>query len=91
MVYNDHLLVRVFLTPVELPFLGQKLYVDPTNYDSPEDALNEFASEIDPSVLVLEKLIGGGWGCTFHDIFSHPQYNTLRNTYVFLHTFCFCI
>jgi hypothetical protein len=34
--------------------------VDPTIYDSPEDALNEFASELDPSVLVLEKLIGGG-------------------------------
>lgn len=45
---------------VELPFIGQKLYVDPTIYDSPEDALNEFASELDPTVLVLEKLIGGG-------------------------------
>ena len=36
------------------------MYVDPTNYDSPEDALSEFASELDPSVLFLEMLIGGG-------------------------------
>ena len=49
-----------FFNLVELPRIGQKLYVDPSIYDSPEDALNEFASELDPSVLVLEKLIGGG-------------------------------
>jgi hypothetical protein len=50
----------LFSNSVELPQIGHKLYVDPTIYDSPEDALNEFASELDPSVLVLEKLIGGG-------------------------------
>lgn len=50
----------IFFNAVELPYIGHKLYVDPTIYDSPEDALNDFASELDPSVLVLEKLIGGG-------------------------------
>ena len=34
--------------------------MDPTIYESPEDALNEFTSELDPSVLEVEKIIGGG-------------------------------
>ena len=36
------------------------MYIDPSNYDSPEDAVNEFASELDPSVLFLASVIGGG-------------------------------
>ena len=34
--------------------------MDPQNYDRPEDAICEFASEIDASHLYLEMLIGGG-------------------------------
>jgi hypothetical protein len=34
--------------------------VDPTNYDQPQDAICEFATEIDASRLYLEMLIGGG-------------------------------
>ena len=34
--------------------------MDPTNYDRPEEAISEFATEIDPSILYLEMLIGGG-------------------------------
>ena len=36
------------------------MYVDPSNYDTTEDAVHEFASELDPSTLFLEILIGGG-------------------------------
>ncbi|XP_028394334.1 ephrin type-A receptor 7-like [Dendronephthya gigantea] len=64
LLQNDHQVISV---TVELPHVGQKLYVDPTNYDSPEDALNDFACELDPSALVLEKLIGGG---EFGDVYK---------------------
>ena len=45
---------------VELPSVGNRCYIDPTIYDSPEDALSEFTSELERSVLVLDMLIGGG-------------------------------
>ena len=45
---------------VELPSVGYRTYVDPTIYDKPEDALTEFTSEINPSTLFLEMMIGGG-------------------------------
>ena len=45
---------------MELPTVGARTYVDPQNYDRPEDAICEFASEIDASRLYLEMLIGGG-------------------------------
>ncbi|CAB4014881.1 ephrin type-A receptor 5 isoform X5, partial [Paramuricea clavata] len=64
--YRRHLIIGN-QHQVELPYIGHKLYVDPTIYDSPEDALNDFASELDPSVLVLEKLIGGG---EFGDVYK---------------------
>ena len=43
-----------------MPTNGKRTYVDPTNYDRPEDAICEFAAEIDPSRLYMEMLIGGG-------------------------------
>ena len=43
-----------------MPTVGNRTYVDPTNYDRPEEAISEFATEIDPSILYLEMLIGGG-------------------------------
>lgn len=36
------------------------MYIDPWIYERPEDALCEFASELDPSSLFLEIMIGGG-------------------------------
>ena len=45
---------------VELPSDGLKPYVDPTNYSNLEEAVEEFANELDPSYIFLEKLIGGG-------------------------------
>ena len=45
---------------VELPDIGQKMYVDPMNYVDAEAALKEFANEIDPDSFSLEDQIGGG-------------------------------
>ena len=45
---------------VDLPSTGLKPYVDPTNYSNAEEAVEEFANELDPSLIFLERLIGGG-------------------------------
>lgn len=45
---------------VELPSHGQRLYIDPCNYEDPEEALKEFAKELDKKWITLEKVIGGG-------------------------------
>ena len=36
------------------------MYVDPSIYENPDDALIEFTSELDPSMIDLETWIGGG-------------------------------
>ena len=43
-----------------MPSHGQRLYVDPCNYEDPEEALKEFAKELDKKWITLEKVIGGG-------------------------------
>lgn len=45
---------------VELPSVGHRMYIDPTNYENPEDAVTEFASELERSVVLLQELVGGG-------------------------------
>ena len=45
---------------VALPSRGKALYIDPGNYDSPEDAVKNFAKELDRKLLNLDKVIGGG-------------------------------
>ena len=58
--YSEREIKSTIFFIVELPTRGKKTYVDPTNYDRPEDAICEFATEIDASRLYLEMLIGGG-------------------------------
>lgn len=43
-----------------MPSHGQRLYIDPCNYEDPEEALKEFAKELDKKWITLEKVIGGG-------------------------------
>ena len=43
-----------------LPSRGQRLYIDPSNYDDPEEALKNFAKELDHKLIKLDKNIGGG-------------------------------
>lgn len=45
---------------VSLPALGQKVYIDPANYENPEAALKEFVNEICYKSLLLERVLGGG-------------------------------
>lgn len=37
-----------------------KPYVDPTTYEDPNQALKDFANEIDASCVIIEEIIGGG-------------------------------
>uniref|UniRef100_A0A8C7CK94 receptor protein-tyrosine kinase n=1 Tax=Oncorhynchus kisutch TaxID=8019 RepID=A0A8C7CK94_ONCKI len=43
-----------------LPFPGVKAYVDPDTYEDPTQAVHEFAKEIDPTRIRIERVIGAG-------------------------------
>ncbi|XP_046903658.1 ephrin type-A receptor 6-like [Hypomesus transpacificus] len=43
-----------------VPFPGIKTYVDPDTYEDPAQAVHEFAKEIDPSRIRIERVIGAG-------------------------------
>lgn len=43
-----------------MPFSGIKTYVDPDTYEDPTQAVEEFAKEIDPSYICIERVIGAG-------------------------------
>lgn len=50
---------------------GTKVYIDPFTYEDPNEAVREFAKEIDVSYVKIEEVIGAGerkdghpgWGC----------------------------
>lgn len=49
--------------PVTFPFAvspGVKVYIDPFTYEDPNDAIHEFAKEIDISCVKIEEVIGAG-------------------------------
>ncbi|KAF7653261.1 hypothetical protein LDENG_00085290 [Lucifuga dentata] len=39
---------------------GVKIYIDPFTYEDPNEAVHEFAKEIDPSCVKIEEVIGSG-------------------------------
>lgn len=41
-------------------FPGIKTYIDPDTYEDPSIAVHEFAKEIDPSRIRIERVIGAG-------------------------------
>ncbi|XP_028655681.2 ephrin type-A receptor 6 isoform X1 [Erpetoichthys calabaricus] len=43
-----------------IPFPGVKTYVDPDTYEDPSQAVHDFAKEIDPSWIRIERVIGAG-------------------------------
>uniref|UniRef100_A0A8C9SMD9 Ephrin type-A receptor 6 n=1 Tax=Scleropages formosus TaxID=113540 RepID=A0A8C9SMD9_SCLFO len=43
-----------------VPFPGIKTYIDPDTYEDPTQAVHEFAKEIDPSRIRIERVIGAG-------------------------------
>lgn len=41
---------------------GMKIYIDPFTYEDPNEAVREFAKEIDISCVKIEQVIGAGNG-----------------------------
>ncbi|XP_078374584.1 ephrin type-B receptor 1-like [Oculina patagonica] len=63
---------------VILPSHGQRLYIDPSNYEDPEEALRTFAKELDKKWISLEKIIGGGeFGDVYQGTLSRPDEETI--------------
>ncbi|XP_032238020.2 ephrin type-B receptor 1 isoform X2 [Nematostella vectensis] len=63
---------------VDLPTCGQRVYIDPSNYNDPEEALRNFAKELDKRWLKLEKVIGGGeFGDVYKGTLKRPGENTI--------------
>lgn len=54
---------------------GQRHYIDPSNYEDPEEALRTFAKELEKKWISLEKIIGGGTRSNYRDldIVIHPK------------------
>lgn len=40
-----------------------KIYIDPFTYEDPNEAVREFAKEIDVSTVKIEEVIGAGMDC----------------------------
>lgn len=60
-----------FPTPFTVPFPGIKTYVDPDTYEDPTQAVHDFAKEIDPSRIRIERVIGAGTRlCSFLCVFK---------------------
>ena len=57
-VRSDHYSLSLFfqVTP------GMKIYIDPFTYEDPNEAVREFAKEIDISCVKIEQVIGAGNG-----------------------------
>lgn len=51
--------------------LGVKYYIDPSTYEDPNEAIREFAKEIDVSFIKIEEVIGSGSVriCRFWSVF----------------------
>ncbi len=45
---------------IPIPVSKHSTYVDPTTYASPDEAVEEFAREIEPKTLRLDSEIGAG-------------------------------
>ncbi|XP_065370675.1 ephrin type-B receptor 1-B isoform X3 [Calliphora vicina] len=54
---NEGLLVTYMTTPL---FGNSRSYVDPHTYEDPNQAIREFAREIDANYITIEAIIGGG-------------------------------
>lgn len=47
-----------FFSAVKFP--GVRTYIDPLTYEDPNQAVHEFAQEIDVSCISIERIIGAG-------------------------------
>uniref|UniRef100_A0A6Q2XCS0 Ephrin type-B receptor 3 n=1 Tax=Esox lucius TaxID=8010 RepID=A0A6Q2XCS0_ESOLU len=53
-----HVIILTIESPIVTP--GMKVYVDPFTYEDPNEAIREFAKEIDISCVKIEEVIGAG-------------------------------
>ena len=51
---------KVSREPIAIPVKGHSTYVDPQTYACPDEAVEEFAKEIEPKMLRLDSEIGAG-------------------------------
>lgn len=51
---------------------GVKIYIDPFTYEDPNEAVREFAKEIDPSCVKIEEVIGSGRYFKCLHVFGDP-------------------
>uniref|UniRef100_A0A3P9CIB4 receptor protein-tyrosine kinase n=1 Tax=Maylandia zebra TaxID=106582 RepID=A0A3P9CIB4_9CICH len=58
-----------FQTSPYLKFPGVRTYIDPLTYEDPNQAVHEFAQEIDVSYISIERIIGAG---EFGEVCSGP-------------------
>lgn len=49
-----------------------KYYIDPSTYEDPNEAIREFAKEIDVSLIKIEEVIGSG-SVTMCRLFTVPS------------------
>lgn len=54
------LILVMFWTVSSTAGLGVKYYIDPSTYEDPNEAIREFAKEIDVSFIKIEEVIGSG-------------------------------
>jgi len=52
--------VQTVTLPIYMPAGSIRTYVDPYTYEDPNQAVREFAKEIDTSFITIESVIGGG-------------------------------
>lgn len=75
-IFNVTELIAAHSSPTFLPFLshdttvclspsGVKVYIDPFTYEDPNEAVREFAKEIDVSFVKIEEVIGAGKSLLF--------------------------
>ncbi|XP_053147834.1 ephrin type-B receptor 5 isoform X3 [Hemicordylus capensis] len=58
--YTDRLQQYISTRAFSLTGLGVKYYIDPSTYEDPNEAIREFAKEIDVSFVKIEEVIGSG-------------------------------
>lgn len=66
------------------PLPGVKVYIDPFTYEDPNEAVREFAKEIDVSFVKIEEVIGAGKAPVF------PSFTVLFSSLLLVVSFKKC-
>lgn len=85
MIYSVYVVRDVFMhvfyeylsSTVRIP--GAKTYIDPDTYEDPSLAVHEFAKEIDPSRIRIERVIGAGKKTRISSSYIFYKYCVLNN------------